>query len=104
MKFKCLGITVSKLHSRRNEKHIKSAECFPLFGSENGYNFTGYFIWASHFVSHSKGRTQIESQKTALKRMFGNNKEEEAGGWRKLHYEQLHNLFSLSNIVAVTES
>jgi PAS domain-containing protein len=30
----------------------------------------------------------------ALRRIFGLKRDEEAGGWRKLHNEELHNLYS----------
>jgi hypothetical protein len=33
-----------------------------------------------------------------LRRMFGAKREEVTGGWRKLHNEQLHNLYSSPNI------
>jgi hypothetical protein len=28
-----------------------------------------------------------------LRRIFGPKKEEAAGGWRRLHHEELHNLY-----------
>jgi hypothetical protein len=36
-----------------------------------------------------------------LRRIFGPKWEEVAGGWRKLHSEELHNLYALSNIIRV---
>jgi hypothetical protein len=33
-----------------------------------------------------------------LKRILGSKREEVTGGWRKLHNEELHNLYSLSYI------
>jgi hypothetical protein len=30
-----------------------------------------------------------------LRRIFGQNRDEVTGGWRKLHHDELHNLFSL---------
>jgi PAS domain-containing protein len=30
----------------------------------------------------------------ALRRIFGSKREEVAGGWRRLHNEELHNLYS----------
>jgi hypothetical protein len=36
-----------------------------------------------------------------LRRMFGPHREELAGGWRRLHNEELHNLYALPNIIRV---
>jgi hypothetical protein len=36
--------------------------------------------------------------------MFGPKREEEAEGWRRLHSEELHNLYTSSNIIRVIES
>jgi hypothetical protein len=38
-----------------------------------------------------------------LRRIFGPKREED-GSWRKLHNDELHNLYSLSNIVRVIKS
>jgi hypothetical protein len=37
----------------------------------------------------------------ALRRIFGPKKEEVVGAWRKLHYEQLHNLHCSRNVIRV---
>jgi hypothetical protein len=34
----------------------------------------------------------------ALRRIFGSKRDEVTGGWRKLHNEELHNLYSSPNI------
>jgi hypothetical protein len=34
-----------------------------------------------------------------LRRIFGSKREEVMGDWRKLHSEELHNLYSLSSIM-----
>jgi hypothetical protein len=36
-----------------------------------------------------------------LRRIHGSNREEVAGGWRRLHNEELHNLYTSPNIVRV---
>jgi hypothetical protein len=38
-----------------------------------------------------------------LRRIFGPKRDEVTGGWRKLHNEELHNLYSL-NIIRVIKS
>jgi hypothetical protein len=39
-----------------------------------------------------------------LRRMFGPKRDEVTGGWRKLHNEELHNLYSLPSIIRMTKS
>jgi hypothetical protein len=39
-----------------------------------------------------------------LRRVFGSKRDEVTGEWRKLHNEELNNLYSLSNIVRVVKS
>jgi hypothetical protein len=39
-----------------------------------------------------------------LRRIFGPKGEEVAGGWRRLHNEDLHNLYDLRNIVTMIKS
>jgi hypothetical protein len=39
-----------------------------------------------------------------LRRIFGPRREEVAGGWRRLHNEELHNLYVLPDIIRVIKS
>jgi hypothetical protein len=39
-----------------------------------------------------------------LRRIFGPKREEVAGGWRRLHNEELHNLYTSPDIIRVIES
>jgi hypothetical protein len=39
-----------------------------------------------------------------LRGIFGPKREEVAGGWRRLHNEELHNLYSSPNIIRTTKS
>jgi hypothetical protein len=39
-----------------------------------------------------------------LRRIFGPKREEVAGGWRRLHNEELHNLYTSPNISRVIMS
>jgi hypothetical protein len=39
------------------------------------------------------------SENRALRRIFGPKREEVAGGWRRLHNEELHNWYTSINIV-----
>jgi hypothetical protein len=39
-----------------------------------------------------------------LRRIFGPKRVEVTGGWRKLHNEELHNLYSSPNIITMIKS
>jgi hypothetical protein len=39
-----------------------------------------------------------------LRRIHGPKREEVAGGWRRLHNEELHNLYASPNIIRVIKS
>jgi hypothetical protein len=43
-------------------------------------------------------------EKRVLKRIFGRKKEEVAGGWRRMHTENLHNLYASLNIIRKKKS
>jgi hypothetical protein len=36
-----------------------------------------------------------------LRRIFGTKREDVAGGWRRLHNEELHNLYASTDIISV---
>jgi hypothetical protein len=40
-------------------------------------------------------------QNRVLRRIFGPKREEVAGGWRRMHNEELHNLYTSSNISVI---
>jgi hypothetical protein len=39
-----------------------------------------------------------------LRKIFGPKRDEVIGGWRKLHHEELHNLYSSPNIIRMMKS
>jgi hypothetical protein len=41
----------------------------------------------------------IVFENRVLRRIFGPKRDEMTGDWRKLHYEELHNLYSSPNII-----
>jgi hypothetical protein len=50
-------------------------------------------------VSHAKGGAQLKVfENRALRRIFIPKREEVAGGWRRQHNEELHNLYASPNI------
>jgi hypothetical protein len=44
------------------------------------------------------------SENRVLKRIFGPERDEVTGGWRKLHNEELHNLYSSPSIIRMIKS
>jgi len=44
------------------------------------------------------------SENRVLRRIFGPKKEEVVGSWRRLHTKELHNLYTLPNIIRVIKS
>jgi hypothetical protein len=44
------------------------------------------------------------TQNRVLRRIFGPKRDEVTGGWRKLHNVELHNLYSLPNIIEMVKS
>jgi hypothetical protein len=43
-------------------------------------------------------------QNRVLRRLFGLKRDEVARGWRKLHNEELHNLYSASSVIRMIKS
>jgi hypothetical protein len=44
------------------------------------------------------------SENRVLRRMFGLKRDEVTGGWKKLHNEELHNLYSSPSIIRMIKS
>jgi hypothetical protein len=43
-------------------------------------------------------------EKRVLRRIFGQKRDKVTGGWRKLHNEELHNLYSSPSIIIMIKS
>jgi hypothetical protein len=46
----------------------------------------------------------MEFENRVLRRMFGPKRDDVTGDWRKLHNEELHNLYSSPNIIRTIKS
>jgi hypothetical protein len=57
------------------------------------------FVKETNLVSSVMGRMQIEFQNRVLRRIFGRKKNEITEDWRKLHNEELHNLYFSPDII-----
>jgi hypothetical protein len=61
----------------------------------------GYETWS--LTLREKHRLQV-SENRVLRRIFGPMRDEIIGGWRKLHNEELHNLYSSPNMMRLIKS
>jgi hypothetical protein len=61
----------------------------------------GYETWS--LTLREKHRLRVFENRV-LRRIFGPKRNEVTGGWRKLHNEELHNLYSSSSIIRMIKS
>jgi hypothetical protein len=47
---------------------------------------------------------EVICENRVLRRIYGPKEDEVIGGWRKLHNEELHNLYSLPSIIRMIKS
>jgi hypothetical protein len=50
-------------------------------------------------LSHQGKNTGDVSENGVVRKLFGSKREEASGDWRRLHNEELHNLYALPNII-----
>jgi hypothetical protein len=68
-------------------------------------NFACGFVWVRNLVSDTKGEHTLKVfQNKVLRRIFGPKRDEVTGGWRKLHNEELHDLYSSPSIIRIIKS
>jgi hypothetical protein len=63
------------------------------------YNFAWGFVW----VQILEQRLRVFENKM-LRRIFGPKRDEVTGGWRKLHNEELHYLYSSPSMIRIVQS
>jgi hypothetical protein len=68
-------------------------------------NFTFFFIILPVilYVCETWSLTVREGHRV-LRRVFGPKRDEVTGGWRKLHNEELHNLYSTPSLMRMMKS
>jgi hypothetical protein len=69
------------------------------------YSFGGCFYWCETWllILREKSRLRVFGNRV-LRRIFGNKRDEVKGVWRKLHNEELYDLYCSPNIVRVIKS
>jgi hypothetical protein len=84
---------------------VKLTTHFHLVPPWRGAQLKNCEIW-SLSLSLTKGREHrlrvLENR--VLRRIFGLKREEVAEGWRRLHNEELHNLYASPNVISVIRS
>jgi hypothetical protein len=55
------------------------------------------------FILREEHRLRVFENRV-LRKIFGPKRDEVIGGWRKLHNEELHNLYVLPSIIRITKS
>jgi hypothetical protein len=61
-----------------------------------------YFLFIFSFYLYNFLLRVFENR--VLRRIFGQKRDEVTGGWRKLHNEELHNLYSSPSIIRMIKS
>lgn len=64
-----------------------------------------FVLYAWTVVSHVKEKHLLRvSENRVLRRVFGPKREDVTGGWRKLHIDELHSLYSSPNAIMFIKS
>jgi hypothetical protein len=99
--FHSAGHTRKRLRGREGNKQQCSIQKIKINTIILHAVFYGYETWSltlkeEHRLSMSESRV--------LWGIFGTKREKVAGGWRRLHIEELHNLYDSPNIIMVIKS
>jgi hypothetical protein len=63
----------------------------------------GCETWSVIFKEEQRSRV-FEDRVRVLKRIFGAKRKDETGGWRRLHRQELRNLYASPNIIRMIKS
>jgi hypothetical protein len=67
-------------------------------------NFACGFVWVPNLVSDTKEHSLRVFENKVLRRIFGAKRDEVKGGWRKLHNEELRDLYSSPSIIRIIKT
>jgi hypothetical protein len=62
------------------------------------------FTISTTIRSYQQIFVHLLNSRKVLRRIFGPKRDEVTGGWRKLHNEELHNLYSSPSIIRIIKS
>jgi len=69
------------------------------------HNFACCFVWVWNLVAHiDEGQSLGAFENRVLRRIFGPKRDEVTGEWRKVHNEELNDLYCSHSIVRVIKS
>ena len=95
---RCLGCWLLKVR-------FKAAGC--IISAINHPVTYSWFFFSTHMQrrtdKHTSNRMKVFENRV-LKKIFGPKRDEVTGVWRKLHNEELHDLYSSPNIIVVMKS
>jgi hypothetical protein len=77
--------------------------CNPLLGTRSITSCANFISVLIGYITWSLTLRE-EHRLRVLRRIFGLKRDEVTGGWRKLHNEELHNLYSSPSIIRVIKS
>jgi hypothetical protein len=61
-------------------------------------------LWRENVPTNNRNKNIKGRAGIVLRRIFGPKRDEVTGGWRKLHHEELHGLYSSPSIVRVIKA
>jgi hypothetical protein len=61
------------------------------------------FVWVCNLVAHNEKNRLRVFENIVLRRIFGPKREEVTGEWRKLHNEELYDLYSPTIIQVINQ-
>jgi hypothetical protein len=62
------------------------------------------YLFMIHLIMFSAAKLLRVIQNSVLRRIFGPKRDEVTRGWRKLHNEEIHNLYSSPSIIRMIKS
>jgi hypothetical protein len=74
-----------------------------MFRTQDSASETMFYIKTWSLTLREEYRLRV-FEYTVLRIIFGPKKDEVVGGWRKLHNEELHNLYSSPSIIIIIKS
>jgi hypothetical protein len=100
-----LGQNHFRICSKYRPNKILNDDMKKSFENMQSYNFACDFVWVRNLVSalREEHRLRVFENKV-LRRTFGPKRDEVTGGWRKLHNEELRDLYSSPSLIRIMKA